>query len=67
MHVYVAGRAKERENKMFTILVIAVGILMMFLPYIKTVTLNDIIGGLGGLTIIIGLLVWLLAEHIDKE
>ncbi len=52
---------------MFTILVIAVGMLMMFLPYIKVVTLNDIIGGLGGLAIIIGLLGWLLAEHISKE
>ncbi len=48
---------------MFTILVIVIGIWMMVLPYIKVITLNDIIGGLGALTIIIGILGWLLAEH----
>ena len=48
-------------------LVIAVGVGMVILPQIKVITLNDIISGLGVLTIIMGLFGWLLTWHIDKE
>ncbi len=52
---------------MFVILVIAIGAWMMILPVIKAVTLDDIIMGLGVLTIFLGIFGWLLARHIDKE
>ena len=52
---------------MITILVIVIGVFMMSLPYIKVVTLNDIMGGLGALAVIMGVLGWLMAEHISKE